>query len=308
MKDIRVYAPSSVSNVGPGFDIFGFALDCPGDEVTLRKSKNKNVLITKIIGDEGKLSYDIKKNTATIALLSLLKKVDYKKGLEIEIKKNIPIGGGLGSSAASACASVFAANELLNLKFSAKDLIEFALAGEKYASGSYHCDNVAPSLLGGFILARSCSTKDIISVEVPKNLVVTVLSPSIEIKTQEARDILPKKVPLDLAVKQSANTAALLFGFLHNNINIIKDSLRDYLIEPYRAKLIPNYHEVIDSAKNEGAIGCGISGSGPAIFALSDDMEIAKKVGYAMKSVYQSLHIESCVYTSKINYHGPYIK
>lgn len=308
MKEIKVYIPASVSNVGPGFDILGFALEHPGEELTLRKSSKNGITITRIIGDEGKLTYDPTKNTATISLSAFLKSIDYKGGFEVEIYKNIPIGGGLGSSAASACATVFAANKLLGCNLSPMDLIEYALAGEKFASGSYHCDNVAPSLLGGFVLVRSCKPLDIITLDAPKSLLVSVLSSNIEIKTQQAREILPKKVPLSLAVNQSANLASLVVALLKGNMSGLKNSLQDYLIEPHRASLIPSFYEVVQAAKDAGALGCGISGSGPSIFAFSDDLNIAKGVSHAMKLVYQRLHIESCVYTSKINFAGPQIK
>ena len=186
---IRVFAPATVSNVGPGFDLMGFALNEPGDEIELKLNKSNEIRIAKITGDSGKLSHNPDKNTATVAIKSLCRKYGLKAGLDVSIHKKMGIGSGLGSSAASAVAGVFALNKLLNLKLTKFDLLEHAIAGENISSGSTHADNVAPSLYGGFVLIRGYDPLDIIEISYPKNLYCAVVYPEIVIKTAEARKI-----------------------------------------------------------------------------------------------------------------------
>jgi len=306
-KEIRVFAPATVSNVACGFDTMGFAIDQPGDEVILRFKNSPGISITKITGDNGKLTYDPSKNTAGAPVISLSKHLDLKFGIEIEIHKKMPLGSGLGSSAASAVAAAFALNELTEAGLSKKELLPFAIEGEKIASGSVHADNVAPCLYGGFILIRGYNPIDIVEIPVPENLFCTVIHPHIEIKTKEAREILPKEIPLKSAITQWGNAAGLIAGFLKNDFGLISRSLEDVIIEPVRAKLIPFFDKVKKVALDKGALGCSISGSGPSIFALSNSEETAIKIGDAMRKIVSNENLANEIYISKINNAGPII-
>ncbi|MGE5680269.1 MAG: homoserine kinase [Bacillota bacterium] len=306
-KEIRVFAPASVSNVACGFDVMGFAIDKPGDEVVLRLKESPGVVITKITGDGGKLPLEASKNTAGMPVISLLKHLNVGCGIEIEIHKKMPLGSGLGSSAASAVASAFALNELLGAGLTKKELLPFALEGEKIASGAIHADNVAPCLWGGFILIRDYNPIDIIEIPVPENLYCTVIHPEIEIKTSEARKILPKEVPLKDAITHWGNTAGLVAGLIKSDYALIGRSLKDVIIEPVRSVLIPGYEEMKAAALSGGALGCNISGSGPSLFALSDSAQKAEEIGKQMASVLKVIKLPCQVYISKVNKSGPVI-
>ncbi len=303
-KSIKVFAPASVGNVACGFDVFGFAIDKPGDEVIAKLIDKPSVTISKISGDQGKLPLDPDKNTASVAITQFLKQCNSHQGIDIELHKKMPLGSGLGSSAASAVAGVVAANELLGNPLSTKELLPFAIAGERVASGSVHADNVAPSLLGGFILIRSYDPLDIIPISTPPDLVCTVVHPQIEIRTEEARKILPHQIPLKSAIQQWGNTAGLIAGMLNSDYDLIGRSLQDVVVEPVRASLIPGFYKVKKAALEAGALGCSISGSGPSLFALSSDFAVAEKIGSAMQNVFTKENIESDVYISKINCEG----
>jgi len=219
-------------------------------------------------------------------------------------KKNIKPGSGIGSSAASAVGAVYGINKLIGNPFKRNELIKFALEGEKFASKAEHADNIAPALFGGFTLVRSNKTLDVIKLPYPKMLYVTILHPEIELKTAHARSILKKSIPLNDFVKQSGNLAALISALYTNNYNLISRSLKDYIIEPHRSKLIPQFDLLKKTAISSGALGSGISGSGPSIFALSKGIKIAKNVGKEMKDVISKLPIKHKVYISKINQNG----
>lgn len=304
---IKVSAPATVSNIGCGFDVMGFATDVISDEVILKISNEKKIHISKISGDGGKLPYDIKTNTCTKAMLEMLKKLELKIGIEVQIFKNIGFGSGLGSSAASAVAGVFALNELLERPFNKKELLDFALLGEKAASKAIHADNVAPCLFGGFILIRSYNPIDIISLEPPENLFCTIIHPQLEIKTSEARKILGKSIQLKTAVTQWGNVGALVAGIISKDINLIGRSVQDAVAEPKRASLIPGYFDIKNAAINSGAKGCNISGSGPAIFAFSESQDAASRIGRAMKRAAEKHKLKNKVYISRINNQGPKI-
>lgn len=305
MKKIKVFAPASVSNVGPGFDMMGFALHEPGDEVELKLNTTKEIRIVKIFGDGGKLPLDPKKNTTTGAIKSLLNKYNINIGLDVTVNKKMGIGSGLGSSAASAVAGVFAVNKLLNLKLSKHDLLEHAIAGEFIASGSVHADNVAPALFGGFVLIRSYNPIDIIQLAYPKSLYCSVVYPDIVIKTIEARKILEKTFELKAGIAQAGNAAGLVAGLLTKDISLIGRSIIDQFAEPKRATLIPCYDEIRVAAINAGAINCNISGSGPSMFAFSTSQKIAEKVVLEMKKAAKKKGFGSKTYISKINEKGP---
>lgn len=304
--EIRVFAPASVTNVGPGFDIMGFAIEEPGDELVLRFSDKPGVTISNITGDGGRLPYDAEKNTAGLSLLSLARHLQLEHGLEIEIHKKMGIGSGLGSSAASAVASVFALNEILNRRLAKPQLLYHALQGEALTSGGApHADNVAACLFGGFIIVRSLSPLDVINVDTPDNLYCTIIHPHVEIKTEEARKVMPVQIPLKSAVIQWGNIAALVAGLSQKNTDIIKRSLGDIVSEPVRGKLIPGYEGIKTAALDAGAIGANISGSGPSVFALSLSEDNAETIGQAMQKVVSSYKIKSDIYISKINNKGP---
>ncbi len=304
-NSIKVFASASVGNVACGFDVFGFAVEEPGDEVVMRLANEPGVAISKVTGDDGRLPNSSAKNTAGVSVKAFLDHIGSKKGIEIELHKKMPLGSGLGSSAASAVAAVFAANELLGHPLGRKELLPFAMEGERIACGDAHADNVAPSLLGGFVLIRSYSPLDIVKISTPQDLFCTIVHPHIEIRTEEARKILPKNIPMKDAIQQWANTAGLVTGMLQSDFDLIGRSLQDVVVEPVRAKLIPGFYSVKKAALDAGALGCSISGSGPSMFALSKNGETAEKIGLAMQGAFAQEKIESTIYVSRINEEGP---
>ena len=301
MKGITVFSPATVSNVVCGFDCLGFALDAPNDVMTLRLIDEKAIVIKHL--DDYNLSLETEKNIAGIALSALLAKVRENVGFEVEITKNIKPGSGIGSSAASAVGAVAAANHLLNNRFSRLELAEFALAGEFLASQGRHADNVAPCLFGGFTLVRSVSPLDIVEIDFPP-LFATIIHPQIEIKTSEARKILPAEISLKDAVKQWSNVGALVAALSKADYGLISRSLEDFIIEPVRSKLIPKFDELKSESLKIGALGGGISGSGPSVFMLSETLETARNVEKAMRGIYSQTEIDFNVYVSKISAEG----
>lgn len=304
---IKVFAPASVANVACGFDILGFALNKPGDEVIARFSNSPGLKITKITGDGGKLPLDITNNTAGFSAHKLLEYLNVPKGVEIEIHKKMPFSSGLGSSAASAVAGVMAINELFKRPLSKRELLPFAVLGEQIADGSYHADNVAPSLLGGIIMIRDNQSLDVHRLPVPKGLYATVIYPHIEILTKTARDILSKNVSLSNCTRQSGNFGGLIVGLYNSDFDLIRRSLNDVLIEPQRSQLIPHFYNVKNAALESGALGCSISGAGPSLFALSQNSLIAEQVGSAMKTICDKFKIESDLFISPINQTGAFL-
>jgi homoserine kinase len=305
-KEIRVFAPATVANVGCGFDIFGFALHEPGDEIILKVSESKGLQITKITGDEGRLPTQANKNTAGQSLLAIMNELKFESGLEMEVHKKMAIGSGLGSSAASAVASVFAFNAMLERPLSKTELLKYAIEGEKIASGeSVHLDNIAACLYGGFILVRSRNPIDIVALPVPDNLFCTVIHPQIEIRTESSRKILRKQIPLEKAVTQWGNVAGTISALYQEDFELLKRSFNDVIVVPDRSQLIPYYQDLQQVAMDSDAIGCSISGSGPSIFALSSDSETARKIGSNMSAVLTDVKIGHDIYISKINTQGP---
>ena len=306
-KEVRVFAPATVANVACGFDIFGFALETPGDEIVVRLKSQPGVALSKITGDGGVLSLDPEKNTAGVGVLKLLAHLNSNQGIEIELHKKMPMGSGLGSSAASAAGSLFAVNEILGSPLTPRELIPFAMEAERVACGSAHADNVASALLGGFVLIRSYQPLDIIEIPLRTDLYCCVLHPKIEIRTEMARQILQEKVLLSQLVSQSGNAAGLIAGLIQGDISLISRCLEDVVIEPVRANLIPGFYEIKAAAMAAGALGCSISGSGPSIFALTQKKTQAEKVGLAMTNACKSIGIDSDLYVSSINKQGPRI-
>jgi homoserine kinase len=297
-KEVTAFAPASVSNVSCGFDIMGFALDGAGDTVTARLSTRPGVRIASITGSRSALPADAPANTAGPPVIALLRECPSGTGVEIGIHKGIPVGGGIGSSAASAVAAVVAANALLGTNLPMERLLDLAIEGEKIASGSVHVDNLSPCLWGGFVLVRGYHPIDIVRIRVPDSLWCAVISPQIEIKTEHARKILPQSVPLGDVITQTGNAAGLIAGMLTADLPLIGRSLCDVIAEPARAHLIPGFALMKESALAHGALGCGISGSGPALFALASSREDAGSVASAMGNVLAGM---GCLYTTLVS-------
>lgn len=304
---IKVFAPATVANVSCGFDVLGFAVDQPGDEVVMRKSDQPGVRITAITGDEGRLSTDPEKNTVGVAALALLQATGIEQGIEIELHKKMPFGSGMGSSSASAVAGAFAANELLGNPLSRAELLPFAMKGEEVACGTAHADNVAPALYGGFVLVRSYHPLDVVPIPVPDELYATLIHPDIEVPTKDAREVLKARVPLPDAITQWGNVGGLIAGLMKGDYALIGRSLEDVIIEPMRSVLIPAFHTVKKAAMEAGALGSGISGSGPSIFSLCQGKEAADRVGKAKQEAFTRAGIDCTVYVSKVNDKGPVI-
>ncbi|MCK8520270.1 homoserine kinase [Aquimarina sp. D1M17] len=301
-KHVKIFAPATVANLSCGFDVLGCCLDNVGDEMIVSLSSEPGVRITKIDGAD--LPLETHKNVAGVAVEALLK--EYKKdiGINIEIYKKIKAGSGIGSSAASSAGAVWAVNHLLNSPFTPQELVAFAMEGEKLASGNAHADNVAPALLGGFTLVRSYTPLDVIKLHAPEDLVMTVIHPQIEVKTADARSVIKQNVDLKKAIQQWGNVGGLVAGLFTEDYQLIGRSLEDVIIEPLRSILIPEFNNVKEAAIQKGALGCGISGSGPSIFALSKGIETANNVAESIKEVYQKTGLDFDIHVSKINKKG----
>ena len=302
MNKIKIFCPATIANISCGFDVLGLCLETVGDEMIIRKSDVKGIKITKIVGEE--LPLETSKNVAGVAALALLDAIDYKFGFEIEIYKNIKPGSGIGSSAASAAGAVFGINELLGKPFKRKELVEFAMKGEAIASGSEHADNVAPAILGGITLVRSSAPLDIIKIESPSELYATVIHPQIELKTSEMRAVLQPMIPLKSAILQWGNLGGLIAGFYTSDYELIGRSLHDEIVEPLRGPFIPKFDVIKKTALENGALGSGISGSGPSIFALSKGIETANRIAKAMFVVYEDMNMPFEIHVSKVNPEG----
>ncbi|MBU2940137.1 homoserine kinase [Lacinutrix sp. C3R15] len=302
MNQIKIFSPATVANVSCGFDVLGFCLETVGDEMIIRKTVEKGIKITKIDGFD--LPLETKKNVAGVAALALYNHANPDCGFEIEIYKKIKPGSGIGSSSASASGAVFAINELLGKPYNKTQLSDFAMKGEAVASGSEHADNIGPGIFGGFTLVKSNKPLKILELPTPSNLYATLIHPQIEIKTADARNILPKNIPMQDAITQWSNVGSLVHALHTNDYNLLGEALQDVVVEPYRSTLIPHYTEVKKAAIQNGALGSGISGSGPSIFSLSESLETAKKVEKAIQEVYAKTEIEFYTFTSKINAEG----
>jgi homoserine kinase len=270
--------------------------------MVIRKIDKKGIFITKIEGYN--LPFEAKKNVAGVSALALYNDAKPDFGFEIEIYKKIKPGSGIGSSSASAAGSVFAMNELLGKPYNKTQLINFAMKGEALASGCEHADNIAPGIFGGFTLVKSLSPLEVLQLPTPDDLYVTIIHPQIEVKTSEARAILPKVVPMKNAITQWANVGSLVHALHINDYELIRRSLEDVIVEPYRSQLIPHFSEVKQATLKAGALGCGISGSGPSIYALSKGIKTTKEVEDVMKIVYSKTNIQFNTYVSKINVQG----
>jgi homoserine kinase len=304
-KEISVFAPASVANVTCGFDILGFPLDGTGDKLVMKAIPEQTIKIRAIEGFD--LPLDPDKNVVGVVIKKFMQDLNIKTGFELSIRKGVKPGSGMGSSAASAAAAAFAVNELAGKPLSTKELVKYAMVGEKLASGNAHADNVAPALLGNFVLIRSYAPLDIIQLKAPEELYCTVVHPHIQVKTEDSRMILKKQIPLKKAIEQWGNVAGLVTGMLTSDYPLIGRSMHDVIIEPVRSILIPMFDEVKSSVMKAGALGCGISGSGPSIFTFSQGEKNARNVQEQMKNIYKKLGVGFDIHVSKINKRGTQI-
>jgi homoserine kinase len=300
MDAVTAYAPATVSNVACGFDVLGFALDSPGDEVTARWSSGM-VRIEEIVNDGGRLPRDATKNTAGVAAASLLHRLGERRGVTLRINKGLPLSSGLGGSAASAVAAVVAVDALAGANLPLDALLASAFEGERDAAGSAHADNIAPSLFGGFVLVRSANPPDIVRLPVPAGLVAVVVHPELEIETARARALLGASVPIGDAVRQSANLGALVDALHRGDLGLLSRSLEDAIAEPRRASLVPGLAAIKRAAFDAGALGCSLSGSGPSLFALCNGADSADRVAKAMTRVMRAeTGVDVQTYVSRI--------
>lgn len=302
MNKLKIFAPATVANVSCGFDSLGFAVESIGDEMTFTKTEEKGVKITDITG--ANLTYNVDENAASAVVKKMLNEANADFGISLTIHKGFSPGSGLGSSAASSAGAAFGANQLLGNIYSELELTKFAMFGEEVACGSPIADNVAAAIYGGFVLIRSYEPLEIIKLPVPEELRVVAIHPQVEVKTKDAREVLPKEILLKDAVTQWANVGGLISGLHSSDYNLISNSLIDIIVEPHRKKLIPFFDEVKQTAIENGALGAGISGSGPTIFALCKGDEVATKVEQTIKETYSKTGIDFNIYNSKINKEG----
>ena len=308
INSIKVFAPATVANVVCGFDVLGFAVDAPGDEVVMRLTGQSGIHISKITGDDGRLPLDPAKNTVSASVQHYLNHIGKPDlGIDIELHKKMPIGSGLGSSSASTVAGLFAVNALLGNLLTNMELVPFAMKGEELACGYGHADNVAPALLGGFVLIRSYEPLDIISLPFPENMYAAIVYPEVDVPTKDARQMIRSKVLLKDAVTQWGNVAGLVSGLFMKDYELIGRSMTDVLVEPTRSILIPDFYKLRDFAMGEGAIGFGISGSGPSVFALTKDEQTARHITQKLQQHLKDIAINSLSFVSKVNERGPVV-
>lgn len=305
-NSISVFAPASVSNVACGFDILGFALNGLGDTISVTRNVSSSELtISSIVGPGSeRIPRDSDKNTATAAARALLNAAELNYGFDFQIEKGVMPGSGLGSSASSAVAAVYAVNALLGNPFKVDELLEFAGKGEELSTENIHLDNVAASLMGGFILVRSQNPPDIIPLSYSDKLQIIAIHPQIEISTQFARSIMPETLDLDIATSQWANLAAFVTALQNHDVKLMRRSMIDNVAEPVRKRLIPEYENIKAIALDNGAIGSNISGSGPAIFCITDSIEVAEKITEKVKQYVKSSSLEINIYNTSISNHG----
>ncbi len=302
MESIKVFSPGSITNLSCGYDILGVCLENRGDEIKVSKTNQKSITIKSVNGFN--LTKDIYKNVSGIAAQALMKKIDIDHGFEIEINKGIKPGSGIGSSAASSAGTVFAINQLLGSPFSLIDLVKFSMEGEKFVSGSFHADNVAPIIFGGITLVRTIRELDVVSLPIPKDLEMIVIRPNIEIKTADSRKVVKKKVKIEKMTQQSANLGSFVSSLYSEDYDLMSRSVIDQVVEPDRAFLIPEFDNIQRISKNSGSIAVGISGSGPSIFSLSNNRITSNKVLESISQHYSSMDIEHDVFISKVNSGG----
>lgn len=309
MSVIRAYAPGSIANLGCGFDVFGLALESPGDEVEAALRDGPGVVIEEIEGDGGRLPREADSNTAGVAVRALLAHLGRKDvGIALRVRKGLPLGSGLGSSGASGVAAVVAANELLGTPLEREALLPFTIEAERAACGAAHADNVAASLLGGFVIVRSHAPPDVIRLPTPPDLWCALVRPHLEVRTGEARRLLPDQVPLETAVRQWANTASLVAGMLTEDYGLIGRAVEDLVAEPGRSRNVPGFASVRAAALEAGALGAGLSGSGPTLFALCRGAGSARNVADAMRAAFAGHDLKCDVHLSRPNPDGAVLR
>lgn len=299
---VRVFAPATVANVCCGFDVLGLALEAPGDHLTLETTEKRGVHILEITGAD--LPYEIEQNVAGKAAQRMLDACDAPFGINMTIHKGIKPGSGIGSSAASAAAAVEGVRALLGQNFTTNELLEWAMDGEFIASGARHADNVAPALFGGMVLIQGYNPLNMIELPIPEKLHVVVIHPQITIKTSDARNVLPKHIEMQAAIRQSANLGALVAALYRGDMDMLSNSLVDILAEPYRKTLIPGFESVRNAALEAGALGGGISGSGPSMFWICKNEMSAREVQLAIDQSYKSQNIPYNLHLGKIAREG----
>ncbi len=304
MDSVRVFAPASVANVSCGYDVLGFAVYQPGDEVIMTKNSEGCVSLDLIEGDDGRLPLDPEKNTVSAVVINYLDYIGSNQGVGIKLYKKMPFGSGLGSSSASAVGGLVAVNELMGNPLSRIELLPFAMEGERLACGNAHADNVAPALLGGIVLIRSYDPLDVISLPVPKGMSCALIYPHVEIPTMAARQIIRTKISMTNAIRQWGNVGGLVAGFYKNDLDLIGRSMEDVIVEPVRKMLIPHFDEIKEVALNNGAVGFGISGSGPTVFALCGNKENADKVIASVSGRLREYDLDTTCFVSEINTEG----
>ena len=302
MEEIKVFAPATVANLSCGFDVLGCCLDNVGDEMIIKKNDLNQLRITKMEGQD--LPMEVDQNVAGVAVKAMLEKLQSNEGFDIEIYKKIKAGSGIGSSAASSAGAVFAVNKLLNSPFSSAELLPFAMEGERLASGNAHADNVAPALLGGFTLVKSYEPLEVLSLPSPEELNVVILHPQIEVKTKDSRAIIKRNISLDKAVSQWGNLGALVSALYTNDYDLLGRSLKDDIVEPIRSILIPYFDEIKAISLESGALGFGISGSGPSVYAMCRGQQNAEKVKASIAEFMEKQSITYDLHLSKINPEG----
>jgi homoserine kinase len=303
---LRVFAPATVANIGPGFDVLGLALSRPGDLLEAELAEAPGVEIVEVTGDGGRLSRDAMKNVAGRAAADVLRRTSSAKGLRLWLHKQMPLASGLGSSGASSAAGAVAANELLGRPLSPRDVVLSAMEGECAASGTPHADNVAPSVLGGFVLVRSYDPFEIVQLPVPDGLRIAVVHPHCQVSTAAARRLVKERTyGLDVIVPNIGSVASLVAALYRGDLPLLGRSIDDRIIEPLRATLIPGFAEVKKAALGAGALGCSIAGSGPSVFAFADDDKTAERAGAAMQAAFTSAaQLDSDLFTGKVSTDG----
>jgi homoserine kinase len=304
MKQIRASAPATVANVCCGFDILGFAVEAPSDEVVLTLDDSSEVTIAHIEGDGGRLPRAADRNTASVAIRSYLRAIGESPGVAITLTKHLPLGSGMGSSAASAAAALVAINACFGNRLSREELIPHAMEAERVACGAAHADNVAPSLLGGMVLIRDYRPLDVVQVPLHTPFYCTLVHPHLELRTEDSRKVLKPTLALREAIAQNGNTAALMVGLMTGDMKLVGRSLCDVIAEPIRSVFIPGFATIRQQTLEAGGIGCGISGSGPTVFALSQSRTLADKIGALLQAHFQRHHLDSDVYVSSVNLKG----
>ncbi len=303
MDSITLRAPATIANLSCGFDVLGLCIKNPFDEIKITKNNDCNVVISIQDSPFSDIPDNPNQNTGGIPAQLIIDHYNLDFGFNIDIKKGIPLCGGLGSSAATAAGVVYGINEILDKKLSFSNMIKYALEGEKLSSDSPHADNIGPCIAGGLVLIRDTKSLDLINIPID-NYYFAIIHPDILIDTKSARKILPNKIDLDSAIKQWGNVASLTYGFSSKNIDLIKKSMKDYIIEPVRSKLIPAYDNIKNTALDNGAIGCSISGSGPSVFALCEDRKKAEKILISMEKVLSDNSIKYHSYVTSVNNQG----